>query len=189
MSAAVMNQDERFDRAIIPVLRHEGGLVNDVHDSGGITHYGISLRFLQQLGKLDPFDGYLLGDMDHDGDIDADDIRLMDIAEATRIYRLQWWDRYGYARISYDPLAFKVFDLAINMGGMQAHKLLQRAIIFDFSIHLKIDGVLGINTLTAINRCDGAALLAAFKERAIGFYRSLRKPRFEAGWIRRVKDD
>ena len=47
----------------------EGGYVDDPDDPGGATRFGISLRLLKKMGKL--------GDIDGDGDIDADDIRRL----------------------------------------------------------------------------------------------------------------
>jgi lysozyme family protein len=68
-----------FETAIDVVLRHEGGFVNNVHDSGGATNFGISLRFLRDY----PGDG----DFDGDGDVDIDDIRKMTLTDAKRVYR------------------------------------------------------------------------------------------------------
>ena len=59
-----------FELAIPVVLKHEGIMSDDGEDPGGITHYGISLRFLKTLAELDK-DSFSLGDVNHDGIIDG----------------------------------------------------------------------------------------------------------------------
>lgn len=189
-----MDSNERFERAVIIVLKHEGGLINDPKDHGGITNYGISLRHLERLGVIDPGTGHLMGNLDGDGDVDADDIRMMSIEDAEKVYRSQWWDRYGYGRILDDALAFKVFDLAVNMGPGRAHRLLQQAVKDACTrmvnkCRLEIDGVIWNKTLFCINHCaDNVLALRYFKQNAVKFYRSLHQNRFETGWIRRAME-
>lgn len=181
--------DEKFLKAIETVLRHEGGYSNHPADPGGATNFGISLRFLQKLREIDPDDGYLFGDMDHDGDVDADDIRHLDRDEAVRIYESQWWDRYCYGMIIHAGLATKIFDFSVNMGPGRAHRLVQQAVNRLGPETLVVDGMLGIKSFNAINRYPHQEfLLASLRLEAIGFYNSLRKPEFIAGWINRALD-
>ena len=63
-----------FLAAIDTVLLHEG-IGGDAQDPGGPTHYGISLRFLKTLDELEQ-DGFLGGDRNHDGKIDAQGMLL-----------------------------------------------------------------------------------------------------------------
>jgi lysozyme family protein len=173
------------------VLHLEGGYGNDPRDKGLATKYGVSLRYLRALGKLDPADGTLLGDMDHDGDIDIVDIRLMTVEEATKIYQLEWWDKYRYDRIRSDSIAFRLLDQAVLSGPTPAHRVLQRAANTILSNDLTVDGVLGPMSIAAINSiCEtdnGAYLLETqHKLEAIAFYRSLNNPVYIRGWINRV---
>ncbi len=177
----------RFNLAIDTVLEHEGGYVNDPDDPGGATNFGISLRYLRKAGELD---GELIGDIDADGDVDIDDIRAMSREDAEHIYKVMWWDRHRYARIRDQALATKVFDLAVNMGARQAHRLLQRA-CRAAGRPLVEDGIIGRNTLAAVNGLDAEVLLAALRSEAAGFYRVLiaRDPvrkKWETGWLRRA---
>ena len=177
-----------FKEAIITVLKHEGGYVNDRDDPGGATNYGVSLRFLKGTGDLE------VGDIDMDGDIDADDIRAMSVEQAHTVYRKYWWDKYKYGEIPHQELATKIFDLSVNMGAKQAHKLLQRASRAN-GLYLVDDGVLGPNTLGAIitlcNAGRGSCLLSALRSECAGFYKVLiaQKPVFEKyrnGWTKRA---
>ncbi|MDH5633615.1 MAG: hypothetical protein OEZ10_11545 [Gammaproteobacteria bacterium] len=178
-----------FDAAILTVLKHEGGFVDDPADPGGATNYGVSLRWLRTLGDLDG-DGYLDGDLDHDGDVDASDIRAMSQSDAENLYRLQWWNRYEYELINDQEVATKIFDMAVNMGAHQAHKIVQRAC---HAVHRPTpdDGKLGPNSLAAINGSYPNELLPAIRSEAAAFYRLLvvTKPRlakFKNGWLKRA---
>ena len=179
-----------FDRSILHVLEHEGGLVDDPDDPGGATNWGWSLRTLKTLGDEDG-DGWLDGDLDHDGDVDADDIRLMSRADAIQLYRDQWWDRYNYHLYDY-PISSKLFDLAVNMGHQQAAKILQRSAGAVLGgIVLVDDGILGSKSRGVILELDPAAMRYAMRSEAAGFYRGLimAKPvrrKYRRGWLRRA---
>ncbi len=161
-----------FNLAMPCVLQHEGGFVDNARDPGGATHFGISLRFLQQINP----------------DATVHDIDLLSEADAINIYQQLWWNRYHYAAIDAQCIATKVLDLAINMGCYQAHLCLQRAIRAATGVNVVEDGILGEESLRAINAANPIALLAAFKSEAAGFYRSLRQTQFEKGWLSRAYD-
>ena len=171
-----------FVDAVAKVLEHEGGLSDHPADPGGITKYGISLRFLTHLGL--PY-----GDLDRDGDIDADDIRGLSRIRAVQIYKEQWWDRYQYWRLP-GHVDWKTFDLAVNMGASQAHKLLQRALL-SCEQKVAVDGILGPETLRATSIVPYHCLFAALRSEAGGFYRLLASVRpelkgFLKGWLHRA---
>ena len=174
----------KFEKAVKLILKHEGGYVNDPVDPGGATNYGISLRFLKGTGDLD------LGDIDGDGDIDKRDIKKMKVEEATKIYKRYWWDKYNYEKINSAEVGTKIFDMSVNMGGKQAHKLAQRA-CNDLGSHLADDGVLGPLSFHEINSYETEEMVEALRKRHRGFYEYLikKKPQFEKyrrGWMRRA---
>lgn len=173
-----------FSKAIAVVLEHEGGFVDDPVDPGGATNWGVSLRWLESTGDL------LRGDIDRDGDIDADDIRQMTREQAVSLYRHHFWDANEYARIAHNDVATKVFDMAVNMGPRQAHKLLQRAAQANLK-HCVDDGILGPVTFRVVNHLSAEALLPAIRSEQAGFYRYLtaKKPKLNKyinGWLRRA---
>lgn len=177
-----------FEKAIPQILLHEGGYVNHPSDPGGATNWGISLRFLQGVPAV-------YGDVDNDGDVDAQDIRNMTVDEAKLIYKTFWWDKYRYGLIWDQTVATKVFDLSVNMGAVRAHKLLQMALNKAFSLNLTVDGVLGNASMASINAvADGnqeQMLLTAYSNEAWGFYQRLitGNPKFKAfekGWKNRA---
>lgn len=166
-----------FDPAIKILLSQEGKLTDDKNDPGGITNFGVSLRFLRSLAVMDA-DGFLIGDIDHDGDVDADDIRRMTIEDATAIYRSQWWDRYGYGDLMNQDVANKMLSLSVNMGAPAAHRIAQRA-LRSLHVQVKEDGVLGpvtkkmLNVWSAPSSDEPNCLICCIRSEAAGYYRSL----------------
>lgn len=92
-----------FDNAILEVLKHEGGYVNNRNDPGGETNFGICKRVYPNL-----------------------DIYALTKADAIAIYRRDYWRPY-YEEMPY-RVAAKVFDNSVNMGHSRSHKILQRAL-------------------------------------------------------------
>lgn len=183
---------ERFAAIGQFILKHEGHLANNKDDPGGITNYGISLRYLIGIGAIDPEDGYLYGDMDHDGDIDENDIKLMTPEEALKIYRTQWWDRYQYDKIDSLPLAAKVMDFSVNAGPKRAGILLQNVLnhtVLPAGNQTEVDGILGNRSFSATNGFDDPRLLVSnYQLEMVSFYLGLKKMMFLEGWTRRALD-
>lgn len=180
-------EDRRFAAAARFSMPHEGGFVDDPDDPGGATNWGVSLAYLQ---RLDPDLRLELGDIDADGDVDVEDIRAMPADRALEIYHRQWWRRFSYGQLA-TPVGVKVFDLSINMGPLQAHKLLQRAVRGAGGRTLADDGVIGPKTLAAIDAVRTELLLAALRSEAAGFYRALVAARqwrekYLGGWLNRA---
>lgn len=183
-----------FDRAIGIILKHEGGLANNPNDPGGITNYGISLKFVKQdlLKDLDG-DGFIDGDFDHDGDVDADDIKNMTVAQAIDIYRRYWWNKFHYELIPQQDAATKVFDMSVNMGGGAAHKLVQRAAnACGIEPQLGVDGQLGNKSFFAIGSIEEQKLLRAICLQQKQFYDRIivvnpKLEEFRKGWYKRAK--
>lgn len=109
----------------------------------------------------------------------------MTVECAIQFYREDWWERFHYDRIFDQKIANKILDLAVNMGGKQAHICVQRALRSSTGEKLQEDGVLGEETFFAMNNAQPDILLSALKSEAAGFYRSLNQPAFEAGWLNR----
>lgn len=170
----------RFEDAIEEVLENEGGFANHGSDPGGVTQFGVSLRFLRSRGI----------DIDGDGDSDADDVLALDRAQARQLYLTHFWNRGGYGRLDDQRVATKLFDLSVNMGDSQAHRLFQRA-LRAAGRDVVEDGVLGPESVGAANATPSDVLLAALRSEAAGFYRALvaGKPGlgvFLRGWLRRA---
>lgn len=170
-----------FTYAIGITLLHEGGYTVD---HAGPTNWGVVLRELQAMGLA-------FGDVDGDGDIDAEDVRRLPRERAVEYYRTRVWEPGRYGEIRSNSAAAKVFDLAVNMGGWQSCLILQRALRSN-GMKVKEDGKLGAMTLGAANAVPGEYLLPALRSEAAGVYRMIEARdrakfgRFLDGWLRRA---
>lgn len=161
-SIEVEGKDERFELAVKKTFGEEGGLSNHKLDKGGITQYGISLRFLRAEGI----------DVDGDGDVDANDILILTKGQAEQIYYKFFWKKINCNRIENDKLAFNVFDTAVNCGTPIAIILLQR-VLKNFNPSLKIDGVLGEKTLASLAKEDPILINNHYKNERIAHYEGI----------------
>lgn len=176
-----MDDNQRWEYAISVILSHEGGLSDHKRDPGGITKWGISLRFLRAIGL----------DINNDGKIDREDIIGLSKPASKAIYKKYWWDKYKYNDINSLLVATKVFDLAVNMGSYQSHKLLQISINRLQEKPIAVDGILGPVTMASTNKIKESYLMVGLRKNAAHFYIGLiaDKPHlkvFEDGWLRRA---
>lgn len=165
-----------FDTAVTFVLANEGGLIEDASDPGGITNFGISLRFLTSLNQ----------------NYDPTFVKLMTIDQAKLIYKNEFWAHNPYYQIINQRVCNYVFDAAVNMGPATAIKIVQRAL---WALNKQInfvadDGILGAKTLDAINNAGFLLCGPLLAERA-GYYRQLAasnpdQKKFIDGWLNRA---
>lgn len=148
-----MTFDEAFDR----VIGHEGGLVNNPADPGGLTNWGISQRSYPSV-----------------------DIKVLTKEDAKAIYRRDYWDRAQASK--YDgAIGFQLFDAAVNSGVSAAIKMLQRA------IGVPDDGVIGPQSLNAINAQRVPAILFRFNAERLQYMTNAAGwSSFSKGWARRI---
>lgn len=154
-----------FDLAVENVLELEGGFVDNRHDPGGATNFGISLRYMKGLSPQE-------ADLNKDGEVNAKDIKTMTRAQAKTFYRKNWWQKYNYNNIDNAGVAIKILDMSVNMGGKQAHKLVQRA-CRAVGAECVDDGILGDKTFAAINSASAKHLIPALRCTQAGFYYAL----------------
>jgi lysozyme family protein len=163
-----------FEKSIGKILEHEGGYVDHPSDPGGATNFGISARFLRGIR-----------DERHPKDISKED--------AVELYRIHFWDRYGYGEIEDQDIATKVFDCTVNMGPSSGHKILQRALRAVGHSQVDDDGVLGNITITAANNSPNGVAIVMKSEQAARYReivaRDPEKKVFMKGWLRRAYED
>ena len=171
-----------FEKAHAFVAKWEGGLTDHPSDPGGITNYGVSLRFLRDQG-LD------VGDIDKDGDIDADDIRKLTKEDAKVIFRRVFWPPQFKLLDETHPLCAMVcYDTSVNMGLSYGIKLLQQALG-----GLAVDGIWGPLTWLAVSHSeDKPTALRMIDLRGARYdFLAERNPSlkvFLRGWHNRIND-
>jgi lysozyme family protein len=152
-----------FEVAIGRVLAHEGGYINDPMDRGGETNWGVTRNTATAAGYTGK-----MRDMTRD--------------QAKAIYKLLYWDGIKANQMPF-AVAYQVFDAAVNHGVSAASKMIQRA------VGVADDGVIGTNTLRAINSRSAQNLVLEFNGARISFYTAIAKPQFDRfgrGWMNRV---
>ena len=152
----------KFDEIIDVVLKHEGGLVDDSDDPGGLTNLGISQRAYPD-----------------------EDIRGLTVERAKELYERDYWRKYKAGDLP-DRIRHSYLDMCINMGGRRAIKILQEACNSKNSEKIDIDGGIGPATIKAASNVEPFRLRAY----RVMYYAELcmKKPKMEkywVGWFRR----
>lgn len=162
-----------FEKAIPFVLHWEGGLVDDPIDPGGLTNRGITFYVFAKVSKL------LLS-----LEPTRENLKLLTEEQAKIIYRKHFWDAIFGDSINSQSVANLIFDSYVNMG-TNGIKITQRA------ANTKDDGIIGSNSLQAINEAEPQHLFNTIKIARIHYYEDLaeRKPalqKFLHGWLNRI---
>lgn len=154
-----------FIKAFEYTIAQEGGYSNNPNDKGGKTKFGISKR--------------------NHPDVDIENLTL---DEAKEIYYNEYWD-YGYDMIQ-TSLAVKIFDLGVNMGVRRAIKLMQATLNKYYNKDLKIDGLFGNKTITAIKEVNSKNLYSLYIFEVSLYYQEISKKDnnkiFFVGWLNRL---
>lgn len=117
--------DSDFERAVTFVLAWEGGYINNPVDPGGETNWGISKRSYPNV-----------------------DIRNLTVAQATEIYRTDYWLRAGCDALTW-PLSLMHFDTAVNCGVGKANQFLAMAAKrLDLYTALRLEFYAGLGTFS-----------------------------------------
>jgi len=160
-----------IEKIIRDTLKIEGVLSDNENDKGGLTKYGISQAAHPNL-----------------------DIKNLTEQQAIEIYKKDYFLRNQCDKIRSEKIAEMFFDLCVNSGNKTAVTILQH--VYNFYPYRKTmlteDGVLGVNTINAINAVenerDFCLLLTIF--RGIFFYKITQKNElqnvFLRGWLNRL---
>ena len=119
-----------FNVFLRKLLRIEGGYVNHKNDRGGCTNKGITLNTFRTY---------------YGAGLDCDDLKNLTENQAGDIYKKEYWDKCSADKIADSNLAYLLVDFAVNSGPKTAIKTLQEI------VGVEVDGIIGNNTLFAIN--------------------------------------
>lgn len=159
-----------FPKALMLVLKSEGGYVDNVHDRGGATMQGVTQRVYDayRATKAMPRRG----------------VSFISPSEVEDIYRAQYW-----ATIKGDDLPpgvdYATFDAAVNSGNVRAAQWLQKAIPT-----VPVDGHIGLGTVAAAKGInDRVAVVRRLCGYRTGFLHALTNWKyFGRGWANRMRD-
>lgn len=158
------------------ILSFEGGWSNHPNDKGGQTNMGVTLTTWRVAGY----------DKDLDGDIDADDLRLIDKDDVVnRVMRPMFWDKIKGDEIQSQAVANILLDWAWMSGAKKVIMYVQRM------ISVKADGIVGPITIKAINDKRPYNLFCQIQNERKDFYDRIvannpSQKVFLRGWTRRL---
>lgn len=165
-----------FNTAINIVLDHEGGYQNNPNDTGNYnsrgdligTNYGISAPVLESYLSYPPT---------------VNTMRNLSLSIAKDIYRNKFWNRIKGDQINSQPIANIFFDGHVNHGNTGI-RMMQDV------LGVPRDGVVGPQTLQAINTGNERAIYLNYKATRRQFYQKIsQRPGqsvFLTGWLRRI---
>ncbi len=116
------------------IYRIEGGYNDDPNDKGGPTKHGISLVYAGSINL----------DLDKDGDVDKEDIKLVTYDIAKDIFKKHFWGKCNCNKLPF-ALALCVFDNAVNRGVYYGSQCLQ------LTVGAAPDGIIGSKTIKRTN--------------------------------------
>jgi len=170
--------------ALEKTLANEGGYVNDINDPGGETYKGIARNMWPK------WDGWILIDSYKTNSLfpsilDRDNI-LQDKIQF--FYQVNFWQKLNALVITNQDVANSIFDFAVNSGVSTSATLAQLV------VGANPDGLLGAESIKAINAFDPDHFLSALTVAKIARYIAIIKKRptsqkYLYGWIRRTLND
>lgn len=126
------------------IVQREGGYVNDPSDPGGATKYGVTIHTMRRLGL----------DLDRDGKITPEDVKLLGRGQAQGIFIEHYFNRPGISHLP-EALQASVFDMYVNAGA-NAVRILQR-MLGKMGYPVTVDGQIGPQTAEAAQKAAARA--------------------------------
>lgn len=152
------------------ILRWEGGFVDDPLDRGGATNKGITIgTFRNFYGK----------------EATVEQLKNITDEQWLHIFKSGYWDKWKADDIENQSIANIVVDWAWGSGAATSIKQVQKI------LGVAVDGIVGNDTLTAINTADQRTLFDKIHSRRIEFVENIVKrdpsqARFLKGWKNRI---
>lgn len=168
-------RDLRFQKLHKFIKDAEGGFVNNQHDKGGATNFGITKTTLAEWRGTN---------------VTEEDVATMSQKEAEEILYTNYYIKCKCDKL-HDRVAMVVYNMAVHSGPKVAQRTAQRAFnelgMKVDGTSLEEDGIIGRITLSAINQTDPSVLSEKYLELYEQRLRGLEDfVIFGAGWINRV---
>lgn len=174
-----------FALFIPKLLKREGGYVNDPQDRGGETYRGIAR-------KSNPsWSGWSIIDAKKkQSEIKKGTIFPELENNVIAFYKKNYWDKVSGDKIANQAIAENIADWFVN--GSFSWKKIQRA-INNLGQNIEVDGIVGPQTLNALNKVDQIKLFDAILELRRDLYTEIvqkdaTQQRFYQGWLNRLAE-
>lgn len=183
-----------FSRAHAFTAKWEGGLSDHPADTGGLTAYGASLKFVEGIAATQDGRDFL----ERIGvrlPVTRQSMRDVTPDQARAMFRREFWNSLRLDDYPFG-VALALYDAAVNCGCAQSVKFAQRgynACVGPNGVRLAVDGKAGPLTRKALCAHATPAVLTAMLDARRRFYEELaaNKPSqavFLDGWTNRVDD-
>ncbi len=177
-----------FEKAFNLTMMLEGGYANIKGDSGGETYMGIARRYHPHWAGWEIVDNEKAK---HGGTLRNNyfiknttlDKLVFDF------YHVNFWKKLHLGQVKDEAIQEIIFDFVVNSGKRAIVKL-QLLLSADFEQNILVDGIMGNQTVRAINNCNPKQLFNAIKKMRKDFYESIAKKngkgKFLKGWLKRL---
>ncbi len=168
----------QIEKSIDYVLKNEGGFTID---SGGPTMWGITIPPLAAFRKV-PVTS-----------ITEEDIRHLTVAEATEVYKEQFWDRMNLDGVGSQSIATCIFDIGVNRGTKIGQIYAQKVCNLIGPHMLVLDGKIGHASLFAINSCPRTQFIKQYEALVVAGYHAIAEHnpakfhKYLKGWLSRAE--
>lgn len=150
-------------------LAKDGGNYNSLGQLVG-TNFGISAKTYEKWIKRVPSEL---------------DMRSMLKATAIEIYLKWYWNPLKCDAFNNQSVANLLFDHCINAGQPKTVVLLQQVLVYEFRKNIKIDGLIGTQTISAANSVNQELLFEKIKDYREAYYRN-EGGTFLSSWLNRL---
>lgn len=163
-----------WNNAFALLIKSEGGFSDDPRDNGnrlpdgrkGCTNLGVTQTTWESwVGRKS----------------DEKEMRALTPEKVKPLYKRKFWDACRCDDLP-NGLDYLVFDFAVNAGVGRSAKILQAC------LGVTVDGAIGPKTITAACSRDSKDLIAAFSKAKEDYYKNLKNPTYEKGWLNRVAE-
>ena len=176
-----------FDELFDGVIKHEGYYANVEGDRGGETYMGVARNLHPDWEGWEYIDAYkeTYGKIKRNFKIDIPELTEL----VKQFYKIAFYEKNRIADIKHGSLQEIIFDWCVNSGHWGARGV-QRVLNQFFNADLKMDGIIGNQTLSAINACEPETLFVAIHRARVRYYHSITKKGknhlFLEGWLKRI---
>lgn len=163
------------DKLIPFIVKWEGGFVNDPDDLGGATNMGVTMAtyktYCRRKGYPVPTESRL---------------KSMTKKQWREILKMMYWDRFRADEIESQSVANICVDWLWG-SGVTAIKRVQEM------LGVKVDGIVGVKTLAAINSRSSLPLFGQIKSIRVEYIDEIcekrpKNEKFRKGWMNRLND-
>lgn len=157
-----------------PFLRRwEGGFVNDPDDLGGATNMGVTIKTYEAYCRKKGYPRPTVARL-----------RALKVEQWREIVKTMYWDKFRADEIRSQSVANICVDWLWGSGTV-AIKRVQGI------LGVKVDGIVGVKTLAAINSRSSLPLFGAIKQERIAYIDEICKARpknekYRKGWMNRL---